>query len=130
MSQANVELVRGMLDSFNRGDVDDVVAAFDEDCLVQEPPEMPDSPVQGFRGHDGVRDWMANLREVVGVRFEPRGFTAGGDSVVAELAAHGLGTGSGVPVDWTTFAVLWIRDRKVARVQAFLSRDEALEAAG
>jgi ketosteroid isomerase-like protein len=130
LAALNVQLVRGMLDSFNRGDVDAVVAAFREDCLIQEPREMPDSPAQGFRGHDGVREWMANLREVAGVRFEPSGVTAGGDAVVAELAAHGLGTGSGVPVDWTTFAVLWMREGRIARAQAFLSRDEALEAAG
>ena len=130
MSQENVEVVRRMLDAFNRGDVDGVIATFDEGCLLEEPGEMPDSPSRGFRGHDGIREWMANLREVAGVRFEPRSFTTGGDAVVSELAAHGQGQGSGVPFEWTTFAALRMSNGKIARAQGFLSRDEALEAVG
>ena len=130
MSQESVEVARRMLDAFNRGDVDAVIATFDEGCLLEEPREMPDRPSRGFRGHEGIREWMANLRGVAGVRFEPRSFTASGDAVVSELAAHGQGQGSGVRVEWTTFAVLRMCNGKIARAQAFLSRDEALEAVG
>jgi ketosteroid isomerase-like protein len=130
MSQQNIEVVREMLDAFNRGDVPGVIAAFDENCELDEPPEMPDRPALGFRGHDGIREWMANLREVAGVQFEPTSFTTRGDVVVSELASRGLGQASGVPFGWTTFAVLYMRDGKIVRAQGFLSRDEALEAAG
>ncbi|MGH2926048.1 MAG: nuclear transport factor 2 family protein [Solirubrobacterales bacterium] len=130
MSQENVEVIRGMLAAFNRGDVVAVIAAFDRDCALDEPWEMPDSPRSGFRGHDGVRDWMTNLREVVGVRFEALGFTTIGDVIVGEFAARGLGQASGVPVEWTTFAVVRMRDRKIMRAQAFLTKDEAVQAAG
>ena len=130
MSQQNVEIVRCMFDAFNRGDVDGVIATFDEGCLLEEPREMPDRPSRGFRGHDGIREWMANLRGVAGVRFEPRSFTTGGDAVVSELAAHGQGQGSGVPVEWTTFAVMQMRNGKITRAQAFLNKADALEAAG
>ena len=130
MSQENVDLVRRMFDAFNRGDVDAVVATFGEGCLVEEPLEMPDSPSLGFRGHDGIREWMANLRGVAGVRFEPRSFITGGDVVVSDLASHGRGQGSGAPVEWTTFAVLQLCGGKIARARAFLSRDDALAAAG
>ena len=58
-----------MLDAFNRGDVDGVIAMFDEGCVVEEPPAMPDSPALGFRGHDGIRG-MGNLRG------SPRSFRA------------------------------------------------------
>lgn len=44
--------------------------------------------------------------------------------------AGGLGQASEVPVEWTTFAVLHMRDGKIARAQGFLSRDEALKATG
>ena len=130
MSQENVAVVRQMFDAFNRGDVFAVIAAFDENCELDEPPEMPDKPALGFHGHDGIREWMANLREVARVRFEPMSFTAGADVIVSELAARGLAQASGVPVEWTTFAVLRLRDGKIVRAQAFLGRDEALEAAG
>ena len=44
MSQENVEVVRRMLDAFNRHDVEAVGAAFDASCEINEPLEMPDSP--------------------------------------------------------------------------------------
>ena len=123
-----MEAVRHMLDAFNGGDVDAVIAAFDEDCELDEPPEMPDRPAHGFRGHDGIREWMTNLREVA-ARFELRSFTASGDVVVSELASRGVGEASGVPFEWTTFAVLQMREGKIARARVFLSEAEALEAA-
>jgi ketosteroid isomerase-like protein len=130
MSQENVQVVRRMLDAFNRDDVEAVVAAFDASCEINEPLEMPDSPATGFHGHDGIRQWMGNLREVAKARFEPRSFTPNGDLLLCELASRGLGQGSGVPIDWTTFAVMRMRDGKIERVRVFLDRERALEAVG
>jgi ketosteroid isomerase-like protein len=130
MSQENVEIVRRMVDAFNRDDVSAVIAAFDENCEVYEPPEVPDTPAAGFRGHEGIREWMTNLREVVGVQFEPTSFRTSGDVVFCESAARGVGQGSGVPFEWKTFVVIHIRDGKIMRSRAFLHRDRALEAAG
>jgi ketosteroid isomerase-like protein len=128
-SQDIAELVRRMVDAFNRDDVEAVVAGFDADCEIKEPPEMPDSPVAGYRGHAGVRNWMANLRSVTGAGFEPRHFESSGEFVLCELASTGLGQASGVPVEWVTHAVFEMRGEKIARIQVFLSRAEAREAA-
>jgi ketosteroid isomerase-like protein len=128
MAQQSTEVFRRMLDAFNRGDVAAVVAAFDERCELHEPPEMVDSA--GFHGHDGIRAWMANLRDVGAVRFEPVSVVGNGDIIVSELDSRGRGQASGVPFAWTTFAVVHMREARIVRVQAFLTRDEALEAAG
>jgi len=130
MSQENEEVVRRMLDAFNRDDVEAVLAAFDASCEINEPLEMPDSPATGFRGHDGIRQWMGNLRGVAKARFEPRSFEPNGDLLLCELASRGLGRGSGVPIEWTTFAVMELRDGKIGRVRVFLDREEAHEAIG
>jgi ketosteroid isomerase-like protein len=130
MSQENVEVVQSLAEAFNRGDVEGVLAAFDENCELDEPPEMPDRPRQGFRGHDGIREWMANLRGVAGVRFKPRNFTSRGDVVISEWASGGTGAASGVPFEWTTYVVVRMGSGKILRAQAFLSRAEALQAAG
>ncbi len=84
------------------------------------------------RGVDGVRKWMKDMREVVGMGFgfEPRGHTTGGDVVLIEAIARGVGQGSGIPLEFTTFLVFEMRDGKIARAQGFLRRDHALEAAG
>jgi ketosteroid isomerase-like protein len=131
MSQDDVEAVRRMLEAFNRDDVEAVVAAFDEDCELDEPPEMPDSPATGYRGHDGIREWMGNLREVAGAGFEPRSITpSGGDLLLCELVSRGLARGSELPIEWMSFAVIEMRHGRIARIRAFLSRDEARLATG
>jgi ketosteroid isomerase-like protein len=73
---------------------------------------------------------MEKLRGVAEVRFEARSFTARGDIVVSEWASSGRGQASGAPVQWTTFAVMRMRNGKIASAQGFLARSEALEAAG
>ena len=130
MSQENVEVVRCMLEAFNRDDSDAVVAAFAEDCELYEPPEMPDRLALGFRGHDGIREWVGKLRGIGDVRFEPHGFSVTGDVIVSEWAGRGRGQASGVPIQWSTFTVLRMRDGKIGRAEAFLTMSEALEAAG
>jgi ketosteroid isomerase-like protein len=130
MSPGNEEVVRDMLDAFNRDDLEAVIASFDESCEIVEPSEMPDSPALGYRGHDGIREWMANLRGTARAEFEPRAFTTAGELLLCELASRGLGQASGVPVEWTTFAVASIRSGKIMQVRVFLSKEQALEAAG
>ena len=130
MSQENVEIVRRMVEAFNRGDVDGVTASFGEQCALHEPPEAVDTPRAGFRGHDGIRKWMANLRETAEIQFEPTGFITNGDSVLSEWVGRGVGRAGGVPIEWSTFVVLRLRDGKIEQALAFLSRAEALEAAG
>jgi ketosteroid isomerase-like protein len=130
MGEEDIDVVRRMLDAFNDGDVDGVIAAFHERCEIKEPSEMPDTPATGFHGHAGVREWMANLRDVVGVRFEPRSFASHGDVIVSEWSGSGLGPSSGVPFEWRTYVLLHMREGRIARARAFLSEQEAAEAAG
>lgn len=130
MSQGNLEIVRAMIDAFNRDDVDEVVAAFAEDCELYEPPEMPDRLATGFRGHEGIREWAENLRGIADVRFEPRDLGGTGDVIVSEWVGHGRGQASNVPLQWTSFVVLQMRGGKIARAEAFLTLSEAQEAAG
>jgi ketosteroid isomerase-like protein len=118
-----------MLAAFNGDDLQGVLATFDEGCTIVEPPEVPDTPQGGFRGHDGVRAWMANLRGVGGIEFTATSADAKGDVVFSEWTARGLGQASGAPIAWTTFAVLHMRDGRILRAQAFLSEAEARSAA-
>jgi ketosteroid isomerase-like protein len=124
-----VEAVRAGFDAFNAGDDDAWVALWHEDAELHELAEVPDADV--YRGHDGIRAWVANVRSSLGdFRFEPRRLAERGETVVVDVAASGTGAGSGVPVEWTTYIVLELRDGKVARGHGFLNREDALEAAG
>jgi len=130
MSQENVEVVRRLVDAFNRDDTDTVLATFDADCEINEPPQMPDSPATGYRGHGGIREWMGNLRGIGGVSFELRAATPSGDALLCELASRGQGRGSNVPIEWRAFAAFDVRHGKVTRIRIFLDKAEALEAVG
>jgi len=130
MSEENIEVVQAMLEAFNRDDVDQLVAAFTEDCELYEPPVMPDRLATGFRGHEGIREWADNLRRAADVRFELRDLSGTGDMIVSEWVGHGRGQASDVPLQWTSFVVLRMRGGKIARGEAFLTLPEALEAAG
>lgn len=130
MAKPEIEAVRRMFDAFNRGDVEAVLEAFDPECVLNEPAEVPDRPTAGFRGREGIRAWMRNLRDTGGVQFEPRRFERRDEVILVELASRGRGQASGVPIpEWSTFAVIRLRDGKIARVDGFLDRDEAVEAA-
>lgn len=129
MSAEGVEVVKRLFEAFNRGDVETVVASFGPDCEVYEPREVPDTPADGFRGHDGIRQWMANLHDTGGVSFDPVELTSEGDIVFSEWIGRGTGQSSGVPIEWPTFAVAEVDDGKVRWLRAFLGRDEALEVA-
>ena len=128
MAAENADVIGEMLKAFSRGDVDGVLASFDPRCELHEPPEMVETA--GYHGHDGIRAWMANLRQVGGIVFEPVHFSGSGDIVVCEVAGRGRGQASGAPFDWSTWAVFEVRDARIVRVRAFLAQEEAQKAAG
>jgi len=57
MSAQNVEVVRGMIDAFNRGDFEASLAYLDEDVEWHDPPDVPGAGVH--RGAEEVRRWFA-----------------------------------------------------------------------
>jgi ketosteroid isomerase-like protein len=130
MEQDNRELLRRVLDALNSGDADAFVAMWHEDAELYGFPGVPDAP-DAYRGHAGVRDWLANLRATFEeVRYEPKHIALKGDAGVIEFAASAKGSGSGVPIEWSAWIVAHVRDGKVARAEPFLDRAQAFEAAG
>ncbi len=132
MSQENppAETIRAGFDAFNRGDYELWIVGLDEDVVLLDLEETPDTGV--FRGHDGVPAWLAKLQEAwgEGFRFEPMNITQGDGVVVVDTRASGVGVGGGVPIEMTVYMVLRFRDQKVVWTKSFMDRSEALEAAG
>jgi ketosteroid isomerase-like protein len=128
MSQENVELFRRTLDAFNERDLDGLLALMDDNVEVSSRL----APIEGgYHGHDGVRRWWENLFGAVS------DLTIGdisklrdlGDVTVAVLHNQGHGTASDAPFEET----LWLSARwsrgKCIWWGAFLTEDQALEAA-
>jgi ketosteroid isomerase-like protein len=63
-------------------------------------------------------------------RLEPEEFIDAGDDVVVLLHEYRRGRGSGVELESDTAVVFAVRDGRVIRIQGYMDRDAALEAAG
>jgi ketosteroid isomerase-like protein len=63
-------------------------------------------------------------------RLEPEGFLDAGDEVVVLLHEYRRGRGSGIELETKTAVVVSVSGGRVIRIQGYLDRDAALEAAG
>jgi ketosteroid isomerase-like protein len=62
------------------------------------------------------------------LRWEPLEFTDLGDAVLVEARILAVGRGSDLPIEADETDVFWFRDGKIARLQGFATKEEALEA--
>lgn len=130
MSQENVQLVRQVYEAAASRDLPTVLRLYDERVELDASRVGMFSEV--FRGHDGLRKLFRDWHEAWGeieYSYEEL-IDAGEDEVVSVVTRRARGKASGVDVEHP-FALLWtLRNGRVIRVVWFLSRAEALEAAG
>ena len=131
MSQQNVEIVRQMIDAFNRGDLDASSEHWADNVDYRAVEGAPDDhgPIHGkvaMRAY--VQDWIDTFDQFT---VEPMELIdAGEGQVVGVLRNSGRAKLSGVETDLTFAALYTVRDGKLERGREYWSRDEALEAAG
>ena len=129
MSEEWVGLVRLGFEAMQRGDL----AVFDgmttPDLVLVQPPEVPDA--KSYEGRDAIAealdDWpkqwdnfRMDLIEVIDVD----------DEVAVLVTRHrGRGRESRIEMDFEVFYVNWGRDGRLARVEMFFDRRQALKAA-
>ena len=136
MSRENVELIRGMLETFNEsGDLERFWELADPDVVLeiatQEGRESPD-----FRVHRGLDEVKAAMTEML----EPFDRTrvdvhecvdAGGELVVCALELQMRPKGSAAEISTGKFAYVYtVRDGRIVRVQDFPDPAEGFRAAG
>ena len=98
--------------------------------MIVQPPEVPDAKTYQGRGAivEAMEDWpkewddfRLDLLEVVDIS----------DDLVVSVARHrGRGRESGIEMDFEVFYVHRARDGKLARLEMFFSREQALDAVG
>ena len=140
MSRENVELIRGLWEPVLGVDF----TAFDwDDEAIREMTEQFWSPeielrwlrsspeARVYQGRDGViqafREWFEPFSEF---HVEPHDFIEVGDRVVVPNRQWGIGSASGIPVEFEAAWVYEIRDGQIARIDEYDTLDAALEAAG
>jgi ketosteroid isomerase-like protein len=125
----NVAKVREYMDAFNRRDLDALVADADPATELHEWPNAPGA--ETHHGPDGLRRAFQKWFEVwEWMRLDIEEITEAGDRVLLKLHQRAKGKGSEIEVEITSFNVYTFRDGKVARIELFIEREPALEAAG
>ncbi len=131
MPEKNVEVAQQHIEAYNRGDIDAFVALVSPD-VDWEDSVFWSEPARVYRGRAEVRGWFNKVMEPwESFHIEVEEIT---EAVDDRVFVGGLlttrGKGSGVETGVRGCFVLWIADGKITRRQAFLDRNEALEAAG
>ena len=130
MSTENVEIVRRVYEAASRHDAKAIYGLYDAD--VELDASRLEAVFSGFyRGHEGLRAFFREWNDAwEDVDYSYDELLDAGDHVVAFVTRHGRGRASGIEVE-RPFALVWtVRNNKIVRVVWFLSRAEALEAAG
>jgi ketosteroid isomerase-like protein len=130
VSQEDVEAAYEAIAAYNRGGLEALLPYFDPNVELIAPPQWPDDRV-GW-GHEGVREVDAAWRgQFDDFRMDPqRIIDAGGGRIVALYTMRGRIKGSDTLVEQSAGVLYESREGKVTRWRAYLSWDEALDAAG
>jgi ketosteroid isomerase-like protein len=131
MPPSNVEVIRDHYEATNARDFDRVMAGYAEDVELVAPTWG----IRGgtFKGRDAVGEWFGDWFRSFDrdLHFGMEEVTAVDDDRVLLVSSHhGRGRASGVEVHGTVVWLYTLRDGKIARVEGFDSREEALEATG
>ena len=121
---APVELAR--FEELFQGDTSRVAELFDPEVEIHPPGGPVGGSVQ--RGYQGVvRNWRDLLATFDEFLIDPLEFQEAGEQVV--VIQRNVGRMHGTEVDEMSSVLFTLRDRRIARIDVFASRDGALEAA-
>jgi ketosteroid isomerase-like protein len=125
-----VEIIRRANDAWNRRDVDAWLSLLSPDIVYRPVPAFTDS--QERQGLGAMRRWMEEWLDAWADDYttQTESIREYRDVVIALLRFTGHAKGSGVEVAGGIFQVCRFRDGKIASVEDFTDRAQALQAAG
>ena len=130
MSQENVELVRGAIEAYIRGDLNRVAESCDDDF---EFTSVLTAVVEtSYRGKNAWSSYWADMRDAweEWLLEDLEFFDGRDDQVVVTLQLIGNGKESGALVERRVGILYRLRGGKLWRARSYLEPDQALEAAG
>ncbi len=128
MSQEDVEVVRSLIEAWDRGDYSAALGSIDPEIEVNF---ALGTDLDGtYRGHAGLAQLMgAFWAEFEGQRIEIEEATPAGEDVVVGVRFHGRGKRSGVEIEMPAWHVWHVLEGKAVRWRLLRTKEEALEAA-
>ncbi len=131
MVEAHERLIRQAAGAFNERDVDEVVASMHSESEVKLIGGFDGVMGQSFHGEDGVRrfcrEWFTAFKTMT---FEGERLLDAGERILILTRLSATGAGSDAPVELLGAAIYSFRDGKIAAIDFYYERDQALEAAG
>jgi ketosteroid isomerase-like protein len=131
MAEGNAEIVRRVIDLWNRRDIEGALQWTDENFEMDWSNSI--GPLKGvYQGHGEVIGmWKAFLDAWDELSWDVQELIElEDDRVIVVNNVHMRGKGSGVDVDATGVQMWTFGDGKLTRVKLFQTKEEALEAAG
>jgi ketosteroid isomerase-like protein len=128
MSQANVEVVRTLVEAFNTGDWDRYFDQLDPDVEWWDRGDEPHATVH--RGHDGVRAFLAELADATEFGAQATEFLDAAEWVVVCLRLHGRGKASGAEFEEHEVHASRLCDGKIVEIHEYRTKEQALKAVG
>jgi uncharacterized protein len=126
MPEANIEIVSGLIDAWNRRDLQAALAAMHPQCEVRGVEAR-----ETLRGHEGVaagfREWFEAFDEFT---IEPENFIADGDRVLVPMRQRARGKGSGLEIEQRFYQLFTMRDGLVVRFEEYSEEADAWNALG
>ena len=126
----HVDVLRRAWAAYADRGIDGAADYYAADATSEDIPELPDG--KSYVGPDGFRERYWNFVETWGnFTVVPVEYIDAGDSeVVVVTAMTGNAPESGLPLDSPAVFVYEVRDDEIVRDRVFMSKAEALEAAG
>jgi ketosteroid isomerase-like protein len=119
------DVVRRGIGCFNEGDDDGVVELCAPDVVFTDVPEIPGS--RTYRGYKGIREWLANIREISDdLRFQLWESEERGNAVAIETSAEMHGRASGAEVGWRFWTVWRVKNGLITYHHGWSEREDAL----
>ena len=132
MAQENVEIVRGVIDAWNRRDFEALMSFGSDDVELHLIGGFADMVGDTFDGPDEVLRFWREMAETIGGRidFDDARDLNEGDRLLVRFTWTGSGFESGAPAKMDTGQIWTFRDGQVIRVDAYYDAAAALDAAG
>jgi ketosteroid isomerase-like protein len=129
VSQVNLPNIQRAYEAMSRLDAEALVALCDPE--VEFRSRIAEADDATYRGHDGVRDYVASLAEAFEwIQTKPLDVIEDGDRAVVCNRFRARGRGSGAEVEERFFQALRFRDHRALWWEFYPSMAEALEAVG
>jgi ketosteroid isomerase-like protein len=123
------ERVRELVDVYNSGDLDAMLALLHDDVVAVVPDGMPNAGV--YEGRAGVGTMLAQWGEAwERFRVEPRAFIEAGDAMLVPARQIGRGRGSGIELELEFVWLVRERDGRLVYWRLCQTLKEARALAG